>query len=96
LTLLNSVEDQETRGIVLANAATVYVDQGDIETAESFFAESIQIAQKLEDRLAESTRRGNYGGSCSQPRPNAQYRRLRSPSSRAKIWDPITERRADR
>lgn len=61
LMLLSSIDDLETRGIVLSNAATAYVDQGDIETAESFFIEAIKIAQKLGDRQAEATRRGNYG-----------------------------------
>lgn len=61
LMLLSSVQDDETRGIVLSNAATAYVDFGDIETAESFFVEAIQIAQKLQDRESEATRRGNYG-----------------------------------
>lgn len=61
LMALNLVHDQETRGVVLANAATAYVEQGDLETAESFFSESIKIAQKLQDRAAEATRRGNYG-----------------------------------
>lgn len=60
LTYLNSV-DLETKGIVLANAATAYVEQGDLETAEAFFAEAIKIAQKLHDTVAEATRRGNYG-----------------------------------
>jgi tetratricopeptide (TPR) repeat protein len=61
LTVLNLADDDETRGIVLANAATAYVDYGDIETAESFVVESIRLAQKLDDRPAEATRRGNYG-----------------------------------
>jgi tetratricopeptide (TPR) repeat protein len=61
LMALSSVQDPETRGIVLANAATAYVDEGDVETAESFFTEAIKIAQKLQDRVAEATRRGNYG-----------------------------------
>ncbi|MDX1993751.1 MAG: tetratricopeptide repeat protein [bacterium] len=61
LMALNSVDDPETRGVVLSNAATAYVDQGDIETAESFFVESIRLAQKIQDRPAEATRRGNYG-----------------------------------
>lgn len=60
LMVLGSIADQETRGIVLANAATAYVDQSDVETAESFFTEAIKIAQKLHDRAAEATRRGNY------------------------------------
>ncbi len=61
LMLLSAIDDPETRGVILANAATAYVDQGDIETAEAFFVESIQIAQNLRDRAAEVTRRGNYG-----------------------------------
>ena len=60
LMALSSVDDPETRGVVLSNAATAYVDQGDIETAESFFVEAIKLAQKSEDRRAEATRRGNY------------------------------------
>ncbi|RMG71660.1 MAG: hypothetical protein D6711_14830 [Chloroflexi bacterium] len=61
LMLLNAFQDDETRGVVLSNAATAYVDYGDVETAESFFIESIQIAQRLQDRQSEATRRGNYG-----------------------------------
>lgn len=61
LMLLSSVDDDETRGIVLSNAAAAYVDQGDVQTAESFFIDAIKIAQKLNDRAAEATRRGNYG-----------------------------------
>lgn len=58
---LSGIDDLETRGVVLSNAATAYVEQGDVDTAESFFGESIKIAQKLQDRVAEATRRGNYG-----------------------------------
>jgi tetratricopeptide (TPR) repeat protein len=61
LMVLNSFDDPETRGLVLSNAATIYVDFGDIATAESFFIESIQIAQQLRDTRTESIRRGNYG-----------------------------------
>jgi tetratricopeptide (TPR) repeat protein len=61
LMALNAVQDYETRGIVLANAAIAYVDLGDIETADSFLSESIKIAEKLQDRVSEVTRRGNYG-----------------------------------
>ena len=61
LILLSSIDDEETRGIVLANSAAAYVEQGDLESAESFFIESIKIAQKMGDRQAEATRRGNYG-----------------------------------
>ncbi len=58
---LGQINDIETRGVVLSNAATAYVDRGDLETAESFLAESIQIAQKLRDERAEATRQGNFG-----------------------------------
>lgn len=60
---LNAVEesDLETRGLVLSNAANAYADSGDVESADSFFNEAITIANRLEDRAAESTRSGNYG-----------------------------------
>lgn len=61
LMLLNSFDDQETRGVVLSNAATAYVDLGDVESAEAFFVEAIDIASKLGDKRAEATRRGNLG-----------------------------------
>lgn len=61
LMVLNSFDDPETRGIVLSNAATIYVDFGDIATAEAFFVEAIQIAQQLRNGQMESIRRGNYG-----------------------------------
>ncbi len=61
LMTLGSVDDIETRGVVLSNAATAYIDHGDVQTAESFFVESIQIAQKLQARPTEAMRRGNYG-----------------------------------
>lgn len=61
LMLLNSFDDLETRGLVLSNAATAYVDHGDVQTADAFFTEAIQIAQKMRDRPTEARRRGNYG-----------------------------------
>lgn len=61
LQTLGSVDDSETRGVVLANTAIAFVDYSDMDTVDAFFAESIQIAGQLADRLAESTRRGNYG-----------------------------------
>lgn len=54
-------DDVETRGLVLSNAANAYVEQGDIESAEAFFNESLAIARRLNDAVAEATRRGNYG-----------------------------------
>jgi len=61
LMTLNSIDDWTTRGIVLSNAANAYADQGDIESADAFFSESITIASQIGDRAAEATRRGNYG-----------------------------------
>lgn len=61
LMYLSSVEDWATRGIVLANAANMYAEQGDIESAEAFYEEAIGIAARLKDPVAEATRRGNYG-----------------------------------
>lgn len=62
LMLLSNVnEDWETRGLVLSNAATAYADQGDVDSADSFFNESIAIARRLNNEAAEATRRGNYG-----------------------------------
>lgn len=61
LMLLSGITDLETRGIILSNAANAYVDQGDIESADAFFSESISIAQRLHDKKAEATRRGNHG-----------------------------------
>ncbi|HEX2908949.1 MAG TPA: tetratricopeptide repeat protein, partial [Phototrophicaceae bacterium] len=54
-------DDWETRGLVLSNAATAYVDQGDIESAEAFFNEAITLARRVNNEVAEATRRGNYG-----------------------------------
>jgi tetratricopeptide (TPR) repeat protein len=61
LMILSSVDDWSTRGVVISNAAIAYAELGDSESAEAFFDESIEIANRLEDRIAEATRRGNYG-----------------------------------
>ncbi|PJF41115.1 MAG: hypothetical protein CUN54_02755 [Phototrophicales bacterium] len=63
LMALNALDDDDlpTRGVVLSNAAVAYVDQGDVESARAFFREAIIIAERLGDRAAEATRRGNYG-----------------------------------
>jgi tetratricopeptide (TPR) repeat protein len=63
LTLLSHVPstDDETRGVVLANAAMACAEQGDVETADAFFNDSVVIAQRMGDRAAESLRSGNYG-----------------------------------
>ncbi len=59
--LSNLKEDWETRGLVLANAATAYADQGDMDSADSFFNEAIAISRRMNNEVAEATRRGNYG-----------------------------------
>ena len=51
----------DTRGLVLANAAIAYADQGDVDSADSFFNEAIAIARRTNNEPAETTRRGNYG-----------------------------------
>lgn len=61
LMALNAVNDDYTRGLVLSNVANAFVEEGDIETTEGFFAEAIQIAQRLDDKASEAIRRGNYG-----------------------------------
>ncbi|NJO83742.1 MAG: tetratricopeptide repeat protein [Blastochloris sp.] len=63
LMTLNLVDenDLETRGLVLSNAANIYAEQGDVESADAFFNESVALADKLGDRAAEATRLGNYG-----------------------------------
>lgn len=63
LMVLNYVDeaDYETRGLVLSNAANAYAEQGDVESADAFFNDSISFAEKIGDQSAESVRRGNYG-----------------------------------
>lgn len=61
LMALNNADDPITRGLVLANAAVAYADQGELQSAEAFFTEAITIAVSTGDRAAEAVRRGNYG-----------------------------------
>ena len=63
LMTLNSVDEQdvETRGLVLSNAAVAFAERGDVESADSFFSESVTLAERAADPLAEAVRRGNYG-----------------------------------
>ncbi|MCA9906313.1 MAG: tetratricopeptide repeat protein, partial [Anaerolineae bacterium] len=62
LTALNLVDqaDLETRGLVLSNAANAFAEQGDADSADSFFNESIGLADRLGDVGAASIRRSNY------------------------------------
>ncbi|MEP0763466.1 MAG: tetratricopeptide repeat protein, partial [Chloroflexota bacterium] len=61
LVLLNHITHPPTRGLVLANAATLYTELGDVDTAQAFYDEAISIAQASGDRRAESLRLGNLG-----------------------------------
>jgi len=61
LMLLSSIDDPQTRGLVLSNAGMLYAAHGEVESAEQFMVESIQIAKELHDPAAEAIRRGNYG-----------------------------------
>lgn len=58
---LNHIDHLPTRGLVLSNAATLYTETGDIDTAQAFYDESIEIAQQTGDQRAESLRLGNLG-----------------------------------
>lgn len=60
---LNTLDefDTETRGVVLANAAVASADAGDTDSADSFFSESIAIAERAGHAAAEAIRLGNYG-----------------------------------
>jgi tetratricopeptide (TPR) repeat protein len=58
---LSNIEDRVTRGIVLSNAANLYTEMGELETARAFYEESIQIARELSDQVAENLRLGNLG-----------------------------------
>lgn len=58
---INRLGDPVLRGHVLAQVAVAFNDNGDIDSAEAFFSESIRIAERTRDLRAEVTRRGNYG-----------------------------------
>jgi tetratricopeptide (TPR) repeat protein len=58
---ISHLDDAITRGIVLANVAAAYSEFGEIETAQDFFKEAIEIAQRGANPAVEALRRGNYG-----------------------------------
>lgn len=60
-TLLSNVKDANTRGYILSNVANLYTDLGDVDTAQSFYQESIHLARQGANRRAESLRLGNFG-----------------------------------
>ncbi|HRE48001.1 MAG TPA: tetratricopeptide repeat protein [Aggregatilineales bacterium] len=59
--MLSHVKDAATRGVVLSNVANLYTDLGEVETARSFYKESIELARQTTNRKAESLRLGNFG-----------------------------------
>ncbi|HVO41980.1 MAG TPA: tetratricopeptide repeat protein [Aggregatilineales bacterium] len=59
--LLSNVRDVGTRGVVLSNVANLYTDLGEVETAQSFYQESIALARQSGQTRAESLRLGNFG-----------------------------------
>jgi tetratricopeptide (TPR) repeat protein len=63
LMALNAVPagDSETRGVVLANAAQVYAESSDVDSADAFFKEAIALAENDRDAVALAIRQGNYG-----------------------------------
>ncbi len=61
LVMLSHNDHPPTRGLVLSNAATLYTEMGDVETAQAFYHESIEIARATQDQHAESLRIGNLG-----------------------------------
>jgi tetratricopeptide (TPR) repeat protein len=61
LTQLSHIKQTDVRGVVLANAAIAHNRFGDIENAEPFFREAIDIAERTQNTYAEMMRRGNYG-----------------------------------
>ncbi len=52
--------DIETRGLVLSNAANVFAEHGDIESAEAFFTQSMQFATSLESLEQAGARNNNW------------------------------------
>jgi len=61
LLLLNSIHSAETRGAILQEVGHYYMRSGDVDTAESFFAEAVQLAADGDNRALEAERRGFYG-----------------------------------
>ena len=61
LTQLNSVRDNTIRGEVLALVANAYTEFGDMESADAFYKEAIEIARRDGAKSDEAIRRGEYG-----------------------------------
>ncbi|MCS6835895.1 MAG: tetratricopeptide repeat protein [Anaerolineae bacterium] len=61
LLLLKSVHSADVRGQVLQEVGHYYMRYGDVDTAESYFAEAVQIAADSDNRVLEAERRSLYG-----------------------------------
>jgi len=61
LLLLKNVHSAEVRGQILQDVGHYYMRYGDVDTAESFFAEAVQLAADSGNRALEAERRGFLG-----------------------------------
>jgi len=61
LTRLSYIQDEGQKASVLALCANAYTDAGDMESAESFFQQAIEIAKKIGESASESAYRIDYG-----------------------------------
>jgi tetratricopeptide (TPR) repeat protein len=58
---LNNMNDMTTRGYVLALVANAYTEFGDMESADAFYKEAIEIARRDGAKQDEAIRRSDYG-----------------------------------
>lgn len=58
---LNTLDDSAVRGNIMLRAARLYMIQGDMDTAESFYTDAISLAKQTEDEQAQVYSRGYYG-----------------------------------
>lgn len=61
LTRLSYIQDEAQKAAVLAQCANAYTDAGDMESAESFFQQAIEIAKRIGDSATEAAYRIDYG-----------------------------------
>lgn len=61
LTRLSYIQDEGQKAAVLAMCANAYTDAGDMDSAESFFQQAIEIAKSLGESATESAYRIDYG-----------------------------------
>jgi len=61
LTRLSYIQDEAQKAAVLVQCANAYTDAGDMDSAESFFQQSIDIARRVGDTATEAAYRIDYG-----------------------------------